>query len=86
MSADGGQVVAGDRLGLRAAVLVARERVDHVRRVARDVDVEHLPVAVGGVADDELVPGAVRVAVAPNRWVFHRGSSLRGFSPIAASA
>ena len=42
-----------------------------------DVDVEHVPVAVGGLADDELVPGAVRVAVAPDLGFSHRGSSLR---------
>ena len=82
--ADGGEVVAGDRLGLRAAVLVARERVDDVRRVAREVDVEHLPVAVGGLADDELVPGAVRVAVAPDRWFSH-GCSLRFQSGCAGA-
>ena len=71
VSADGGQVVAGDRLGLRAAVLVARERVDDVRCVAREVDVEHVPVAVGGLVHDELVAGAVRVAVAPDLGLCH---------------
>jgi hypothetical protein len=38
--ADGAQVVAGDRLGLRAAVLAARQRVDD--------DVRRLNVEVGG--------------------------------------
>jgi hypothetical protein len=75
VSADGGQVVAGDRLGLRTAVLVARERVDDVRRVARDVDLEHVPVALGRLANNELVPGAVRIAVAPDLGLAH-GCSL----------
>ncbi len=61
----------GDGLGLRAAVLVTRECIDDVRRLAANVDVEHVPVAVGGLADDELVAGAVGVAVAPNLGFAH---------------
>jgi hypothetical protein len=72
---DGGQVVAGDRFGLRAAVLVARQDVDDVRRSAVEIDVKHLPAAVGGLADDEFVPGAAGVAVAPDRGFSHHGSS-----------
>jgi hypothetical protein len=64
---DGGQVVAGDGLGLRAPVQIAGERVDHVRGAGRDVEVEHLPVAVRGLPDGELVPDAGGVAVAPDR-------------------
>jgi hypothetical protein len=63
----GDEVVAGDRLGLRAAVLVVRELVDDVRRVGVDVEVEHLPAAVRGLADDKRVPGATGVAIAPDR-------------------
>ena len=66
----------GDRLRLRAAVLVAGERVDDVCRLGVHVCVEHLPAAVGGLADDELVPVAVGVVVTPDRWLSHR-SSLR---------
>lgn len=75
-TAGAGQVVAGDRLRLRAAVLAARERIDDVRRLAVDVEVEHVPTGVGGFADDELVPGSVCVAVAPDRGFSHRGSSF----------
>jgi hypothetical protein len=63
---DRGEVVAGDRLGLRTPVLVAGERVDHVRGVGRDVEVEHLPVAVRRLPDGEFVADAGGVAVAPN--------------------
>jgi len=84
VSAGGGQVVAGDRLRLRAPVLVARELVDHVRPLPSEI--EHEPAAVGGLSHDQLVPVSDRVVIARNRWVFHRGSSLRGFSPIAARA
>ncbi len=60
--------VAGDRLGLRAAVLVAGERVDHPRVLGAGV--EHVPVAAGGLANDEIVPAAVGVAVAPDHGGF----------------
>jgi hypothetical protein len=63
---DRGQVVARDRLGLRAPVQIA-ERVDHARGAGRDVEVEHLPVAVRRLPDGELVPDAGGVAVAPDR-------------------
>jgi hypothetical protein len=74
MDSDGREVVARDGLSLRAAVLVASERVDHVRGVGLDVKVEHLPVAIRGLTDGELVPDASGVAVAPDRWLSHRCS------------
>ena len=61
------QVVAGDRLGLWAAVVGALERVDHARPGGGGVSVEHLP-AVARLSHEHFVAGAVGVVVAPD-WV-----------------
>ena len=57
-------MVAGDRLGLRAPVLLAAERLDEVRRTGVPVEVEHLPGPVTVLADGHDMAGTVPVQVA----------------------
>src|SRR3954454_19168614 len=70
-----GGVVAGQRLGLRAVVVVAGEFLDQPR--ARGRGVEHAPVPVGRALDAHLVLDARRVAVAGAELMGH-GSLLVG--------